>query len=43
MSSNEIDAFTKNEIEKNPFLLPFKNSYVSNENTILKTNLKIVM
>ena len=32
MSSNEIDAFTKNEIEKNPFLLPFKNAYASNEN-----------
>jgi len=33
MSSNEIDEFTKNEIEKNPFLLPLKNSYASNENT----------
>ena len=40
MSSNEIDTFTKNEIEKNPFLLPFKNSYVSNENTNIENQSK---
>jgi len=40
MSSNEIDAFTKNEIEKNPFLLPSKNSYISNQNLNIENQSK---
>ena len=33
MSSNEIDYFIKEEIEKNPFLLHYKKKYDSNENS----------
>jgi len=40
MSSNEIDAFTKNEIEKNPFLLSSKNSYISNQNLNIENQSK---
>ena len=40
MSSNEIDEFTKNEIEKNPFLLSSKKSYISNENTNIENQSK---
>ena len=40
MSSSEIDEFTKEEIEKNPFLLPSKNSSVPNESSILENQSK---
>ena len=36
MSSREINDFIIKEIEKNPFLLPSKNSYVSNQNSNLE-------
>jgi len=40
MSSNEIEEFTKKEIEKNPFLMPSKRTYTSNENSNLENHSK---
>ena len=40
MSSNEIDYFIRKEIEKNPFLLPYKNNYDLNENSNIETQSK---
>ena len=40
MSSNEIDAFTKKEIEKNPFLLSSKSFFGTNENSDIENQSK---
>ena len=40
MSSNEIEGYTKDEIEKNPFLLPYKHTYISNENLSIEDKSK---
>ena len=40
MSSNEIDAFTKKEIEKNPFLLSSKKKFGTNKNSNIENQSK---
>tara|TARA_B110000238_G_scaffold151488_1_gene163470 strand:+ start:2951 stop:4243 length:1293 start_codon:yes stop_codon:yes gene_type:complete len=40
MSSSEIDEFTRKEIEKNPFLLPSKKPYYSDENSNIDNQAK---